>query len=318
MTTQTTPVTADNFARAETDMYFAVFSQGKVGVLAHHREPANADNQKVVRDNPNVLGTVAVFDLDAGPVTLTLPDAGDRFMSLMITNEDHYTSTTYDSGAHVLSRDKLGTRYVFVAIRILVDPNDPADVAAVHALQDAMVLDQPGGPGTFDVPDWDRDSHDKVRNALITLGETLTDANRMFGQPDQVDPVRHLIGAATGWGGNNEHDAFYAFAFPEHNDGETVYRLTLRDLPIDSWWGVSVYNAAGYFEKNDRDIYTINSLNGVPDADGAYTIQFGGNADDAANCLPIFPNWNYAVRLYLPHQEVIDGSWTLPAAQPAP
>jgi hypothetical protein len=309
-------VTADNFARAETDMYFGRFSGGRVGVLLHHREPGNADNQKVVRDNPNVLGTVGVFDLDAGPVTVTLPDAGDRFQSLMITNQDHYTATSYDSGTHVLSREEQGTRYVFVAIRMLVDPNDPDDVATVHALQDAMVLDQPGGPGTFVVPDWDTDSHDKVRKALISLGDTLTDSNRMFGLPDQVDPVRHLIGTATGWGGNNEHDAFYAFAVPEHNDGHTTYRLTFRDLPVDSWWGVSVYTADGYFEKNDRDIYTVNSINAVADDDGGFTIQFGGDPADAVNCLPIFPGWNYAVRLYLPRREVIDGTWTLPEAQP--
>src|SRR5262245_12413651 len=110
--TEQARVSADNFARAETDMYFGRFSGGQVGVLHHHREPANADNQKVVRDNPNVLGTIGVFDLDAGPVTLTLPDAGDRFMSLMITNEDHYTSTTYDAGEHRLTRDEVGTRYV--------------------------------------------------------------------------------------------------------------------------------------------------------------------------------------------------------------
>lgn len=205
------PVTADNFARAETDRYFRAFSGGDVGVLVHHREPGNADNQKVVRDNPNVLGTVGVFDLDAGPVTLTLPDAGDRFQSLMVTNEDHYTSTTYNSGTHVLTREDQGTRYVFIGVRILVDPNDPDDVATVHALQDAIALDQPGGPGTLELPDWDPDSQAKVRNALISLGDTLPDANRMFGTPEQVDPVRHLIGSATGWGGNNEHDAFYVF-----------------------------------------------------------------------------------------------------------
>jgi hypothetical protein len=309
-------VTPDNFNRAETDRYFRAFSGGTVGALRQYREPVNAENQKVVRDNPNVLGTTGVFDLDAGPVTLTLADAGDRFQSLMVTNQDHYTSTTYDAGAHVLTREDQGTRYVFVGVRILVDPSDPDDVAAVHALQDAMVLDQPGGPGTFEVPDWDPDSQAKVRNALVTLNETLNDANRMFGTVEQVDPVRHLIGTAIGWGGNNEHDAVYKFAYPEQNDGQTVYRLTFRDLPIDAWWGVSVYNAEGYFEHNDRGIYTINSINAVADDDGGYTIQFGGDVGDAPNVLPILPNWNYAVRLYLPHQEVIDGTWTMPEAQP--
>ena len=309
-------VTADNFARAETDMYFTRFSQGKVGVLLHHREPGNADNQKVVRDNPNVLGSVGVFDLDAGPVTLAMPDGGDRFISLMVTDEDHYTTTTYDAGEHTLTREKIGTRYVFVAIRILVDPNDPGDVAAVHALQDAIGVDQPGGPGTFEIPDGDTDSQNKVRDALIALGDTLKGSNRVFGTREQVDPVRHLIGTAIGWGGNNEHDAYYAFKVPERNDGDTAYAVTFRDLPIDSWWGVSVYNAEGYFEKNDRDIYTINSINAVANDDGSFTVQFGGCDGDAPNCLPIFPGWNYAVRLDKPRQEVIDGTWTFPAAEP--
>jgi hypothetical protein len=309
-------VSADNFARAETDMYFTRFSQGNVGVLLHRREPATADNQTVVRDNPNVLASLGVFDLDAGPLALTMPEAGDRFVSLMVTDEDHYTYTTYDSGEHALTREKVGTRYVFVASRILVDPSDPADVAAVHALQDAIVVDQPGGPGTFEFPDWDTDSQSKVRNALIVLGDTLSGSNRMFGTREQVDPVRHLIGTATGWGGNNERDAFYAFTVPNHNDGDTAYAVTFRDLPIDSWWGISVYNAEGYFQKNDRDIYTINSINAVPNDDGSFTIQFGGCDDATTNCLPIFPGWNYAVRLYRPRQVVIDGRWTFPAAEP--
>jgi hypothetical protein len=309
------PVSADNFPRAETDMYFGRFSGGKVGVLHHHREPANADNQKVVRDNPNVLGTIGVFDLDAGPVTLTLPDAGDRFQSLMITDEDHYTSTVYEPGEHRLTRDGVGTRYVLTAVRILVDPSDPSDVAAVLALQDAMTLDQPGGPGTFQVPDWDPVSQKKVRDALISLNDTLSGSGRMFGTRDQVDPVRHLIGTAIGWGGNNERDAYYAFFLEKANDGKTVYRVTFRDLPIDSWWGISVYNAEGYFEKNDRDIYTINSINAKPNDDGSFTVQFGGAVDDAPNVLPIFPGWNWAVRLYRPHQEVIDGSWKFPSAE---
>ena len=312
----TTPVTADNFTRAETDRYFRAFSQGQVGVLQHRRDPANADNQKVVRDNPNVLASSAVFDLDAGSVTLTLPDAGDRFMSLMVTNEDHYTYTVYDAGAHVLSREDLGTRYVFAAVRILVDPNDAADVATVQALQDALTADQPGGPGTFDVPDWDSESQDKVRSALISLGDTLPDGNRMFGTAEQVDPVRHLIGTATGWGGNNERDAFYVIAVPDDNSGTTKLAVTFGDLPIDSWWGISVYNADGYFEKNDRDIYTINSVGAVPNDDGSFTVQFGGDPDDAPNQLPIFPGWNWGVRLYRPRQEVIDGTWTFPQPQP--
>jgi hypothetical protein len=47
--------------------------------------PSTADTQRVVRDNRDVLGSVGVFDLDAGPVTVMLPGADDRFLSLMFT-----------------------------------------------------------------------------------------------------------------------------------------------------------------------------------------------------------------------------------------
>ena len=94
------------------------------------------------------------------------------------------------------------------------------------------------------------------------------------------------------------------------------WRSPSASLPIDSWWGISVYNAEGYFEKNDRDIYTINSINAVANDDGSFTVQFGGCDAAARNCLPIFPGWNYAVRLYQPRQEVVDGTWTFPQAQP--
>jgi hypothetical protein len=272
-----------------------------------------AETQKVVRDNPNVLGAIAVFDLDAGPVTITMPSAGQRFMSLMVTNQDHYTSTVYEPGEHRLKRDEIGTRYVLVGIRILVDPTDPEDVAAVHALQDAIVIKQPGGPGTFDVPEWDTDTQKKVRDALLALATTLPDTKRMFGLPDQVDPVRHLIGTAMGWGGNNERDALYLTLYPKQNDGKTVHRLNVREVPVDAFWAITVYNAQGYLEKNDRDAYTISSVTAVNDDDGSVTVQFGGTASH--NCLPIFPGWNYLVRLYRPRQAILDGSWRFPEAR---
>ena len=37
---------------------------------------------------------------------------------------------------------------------------------------------------------------------------------------------------------------------PPKNDGTTVYKLNVKNVPVDGFWSVSVYNAAGYFEKN--------------------------------------------------------------------
>src|SRR6202000_2236712 len=115
-------------ARAESDMYFAGLLKDSdgIGKFAHRREPARIENQTVIRLNRDTLYSSAVFDLDAGPVTITLPDAGKRFMSMQIINEDHYVpEVIYGPGSYTLTRDKAGTRYVIAGIRTLVDRQDP-------------------------------------------------------------------------------------------------------------------------------------------------------------------------------------------------
>jgi hypothetical protein len=137
-------VTVDNFRRAESDVYFGRFvKEGGFGRFKHERELAPIDNQTVIRLNRDTLYSFGVFDLDAGPVTVTLPDAGRRYMAVQVIDEDHYAPEVfYAPGAHTLTREKVGTRYVCLAIRTFVDPNDAADVMAVHALQDAIKLEQ--------------------------------------------------------------------------------------------------------------------------------------------------------------------------------
>src|SRR5207245_7744007 len=86
------PVTPDNFNRAESDMYFGVVAkeEGGFGKVEHHREVMSIDKQTVIRANRDTLYSAAVFDLDAGPVTITMPDAGKRFMSMLLVDEDQY------------------------------------------------------------------------------------------------------------------------------------------------------------------------------------------------------------------------------------
>ncbi len=70
-------VTAENFARAESDLYFGgIVKDGGFGKLYHNLELTPLDRQKVIRMNRDTLYSAGVFDLDAGPVTITLPDAG--------------------------------------------------------------------------------------------------------------------------------------------------------------------------------------------------------------------------------------------------
>lgn len=314
---QATPVTPDNFVRAESDLYFGgVVKNGGFGRFDHTREPAPMDKQSVIRLNRDTLYSAAVFDLDAGPVTITLPPAGERFVSMQVINQDHYTrGVHYEAGTYTLDRRGIGTRYVVAAVRTFVDPNDPADVRAAHAVQDGITVSQPA-KGRFEVPNWDPASQKKVRDALLVLASTLPDTRQMYGDEEQTLPVRFLIGAAQGWGGNPEREALYLNVVPPRNDGTTVYRLTVRDVPVDGFWSISVYNAAGYFEPNRLGAYSLNDVTAKKAADGSITVQFGGCDGTVPNCLPVMPSWNYMVRLYRPRPEILDGTWRFPEARP--
>jgi hypothetical protein len=307
-------VTLDNFRRAETDTYFARFvKEGSLGKFVHQRDLVPIDDQAVIRMNRDTLYSQAVFDLDAGPVTVTLPDAGKRFMAMQMIDGDHYTPrVVYTAGPHTFERGKNDTRHLMALIRIFADPNDPADMRAVHKLQDAITVEQ-RSPGRFAAPAWDQVSLTKMREALNALAAANggLDSARMFGRKDRVEPVQHLVGTAAGWGGNPREDALYVGGAPERNDGRTAYTLTVKDVPVDGFWSVSVYNKDGFFEKNAKNAYTLNNVTAKPNADGSVTIRFGGD-ENAQNMLPIPPGWNYLVRLYRPRTEILEGTWTFP------
>jgi hypothetical protein len=318
MNSQAVPVTVDNFVRAETDWAFnnLVHQQNCFGKFHHFRGMAPLDKQPVPRVNLDTLYSSAIFDLDATPVTITLPEARKRFRSMFVVNQDHYVvSVVYGAGRYTIRRIRAGTRYILVALRTLVDPSNPQDVEQVHALQDAVKTEQKN-PGWFEIPNWDPESQKQIREALKTLGATLPDLRRAFGAKREVDPVRHLIATAMAWGGNPDKDAVYLNFTPAINDGKTIHTLRVDEVPVDAFWSITVYNAEGYLEANSLDRYNLNNLTAQKNADGSITVQFGGCDSKTPNCLPIMPGWNYIVRLYRPRREILNGSWRFPEAQP--
>lgn len=310
-------VTERNFRRAESDRYFErTVKLGGLGRLYHRRALVEIDRQTVIRSNRDTLYSSGVFDLDAAPVTVVLPDPGDRFMSMIVIDEDQYSRTFYAPGVFTLSRDAVQTRYAMVGLRTYVKPDDAQDLAAAHALQDAVRIEQ-ARVGTLQVPRWDVASRDQVRNTLIERAARLPDTRRMFGARNEVDPERHLIGTATGWGGNAQKDAMYLTVVPARNDGKTVHRLVVpAHVPVDGFWSISVYGPDGFFHENPAGAYSVSDLTAHKNEDGSITVQFGGCDASTRNCLPIVDGWNYWVRLYRPRAQVLSGEFRFPEAQP--
>ena len=158
----------------------------------------------------------------------------------------------------------------------------------------------------------------KIRDALAVL-QSMSGATteKRMGRKEDVDPVLHLMATATGWGLNPPEAAVYDNVYPKANDGKTVHRLTAKDVPVDGFWSISVYNEKNFFEKNDLKSYSLNNLTAKPNPDGSFTIQFGGCTKTTPNCLVTPAKWSYQVRQYRPRKEILDGSWKFPEARPA-
>lgn len=311
------PVTVDNFVRAESDLSMkAYINDGAMGTFTHARLPTPIDKQKIVRMNRDTLYSFAVFDLDAGDVTITLPEVGKRYMMMQVIDQDHYVyDINYSPLPKTYKKDEIGTRYIAVIIRTLVDPDDEKDIVQVHNLQDKIHIDQ-AGKGQHEIPQWDENTKNKIRDILKMLGTTVTNTDRMFGTQQETDPIHHLIGTAVGWGGNPSSAAIYLTGRALNNDGKHIETLTLKDVPVDGFWSISVYNKQGFFVKNKANTYSINNLTAKPDKNGSIKIQFGGCNDKTINCLPIMEGWNYTVRLYRPRAEILNGDWSFPETQP--
>jgi hypothetical protein len=311
-------ITLENLLRAETDHMIRqnIEAYGlEVGKIVHQRETVDLANQPVIRMNVDTIYSSLVLDLSE-PAEITLPEIDGRYQSMHVMNQDHYMFVEAKPGSYELTEENVGTRFAAVAFRTFIEPSDPDDVKAAHAAQDGIIVSG-GGNGPFEAPDWDTEQLAVARKALNDLAAEISfDSARAFGRKGEVDPVHFLVGGIAGWAGLPAHGAIYLIDAVDQNDGKTPYAVTAKDVPVDAFWSVTIYNADGYMEPNDLGRNNFNNVTAESNDDGSITIHLGGCDDGRVNCIPVTPGWSYAVRLYQPREEILDGSWTFPALEP--
>ena len=307
-----------NFVRAETDRYMGVvINRGELGSIHLGREPTDISNQTVIRMNLDTLYSSGVFDMEAGPVTVTLPDAPDgRYISAQVLTQDHHTIAVYHGSTHTFTLDDIGTRYAVMIVRVFADSFDEDDIQYANSLQDLIEVSQPA-QGEFTVPDYDEASFDATRMHLLQLG-ALARGNfgTRMGTAEDVDPVSHLIVTAVGWGLLPEAEAAYFQGRPMPGHEDTPHELILNDVPVDAFWSVTMYNARGFMVENELGVNALNNVNATQSEDGSYRIQLGGCEADTVNCIPTPEGWNYSLRAYQPGEAITSGEWQPPAPQP--
>lgn len=308
-----------NFVRAETDRYMgALIAGGELGNLNHRREPTDLANQTVIRMNLDTLYSSGVFDMEAGPVTLTLPEPPDgRYISAQVVSQDHYTVAVYHAGTHTFTIEDVGTRYAVVILRVFANAVDADDIAYANNVQDAVSVNQPA-QGEFIVPDYDTASFDATRAALLQLGALARGNRGIFaGRREEVDPVSHLIVTAGGWGALPRTEAAYFSGAPMPGNEGKPHQLILSEVPANAFWSVTIYNARGFMVPNELvGVNALNNVNATPSEDGSYRIQLGGCNEGSVNCIPTPDGWNYTLRAYQPGDTILSGEWEPPIATP--
>jgi hypothetical protein len=114
-----------------------------LGRFLHRRDPIFLDGRAAPGARRPALYSIAVFDLEDGPVVVTLPRAGRRQLTLTAMDEGHaLQAVCHGPGRHILSRDRLGTRRVMAVVCLMLDPEGQHELTLAQALQDAIRVEQ--------------------------------------------------------------------------------------------------------------------------------------------------------------------------------
>ncbi len=308
-------VNVDNFRAAETARMFDSILErsGGINQWFHYREPTGVDNQPVIRMNRDALYSSANLDISQG-ATLTVPDAGDRYMTVMAVNAEHYINRVFsEPGTYELTVEEHGTPFINLSARTFVDPDDPDDVVLVNRLQDQLVISAKSS-NPYSHPDYDASSLSATHKSLLALAEGVPDTDHMFGKKSDVEPTRHLLGTAVGWGGLPESEAYYYLLTEPREAGH--FTFTFADVPVDGFWSVTIYNRDGYLEPNPYNSYNKNGVTSEVEEDGSIVLNLSPDGEGLKNHLYVMDGWNYALRLYRPRATVVDKTWTPPDPQP--
>ncbi|MGD2059750.1 MAG: DUF1254 domain-containing protein [Acidimicrobiia bacterium] len=253
-----------------------------------------------------------------------------------------YEWPVWDDGA---SRDERFIGYAN-ALLPLCEPFHPDDVP--HLERFAAVGIGPGEP--FDIDSLDDSTRNAIREGVEesraaiearvkNLGDLGREVNgwsvtQMFGDRSWYGGD-HLLRAALamlGWGGNNASEALYPMCRQDSDGqplhGEHRYRFTLSSPPpAKAFWSLTMYDTrydgvSGYLIENPIDRYLVNSTTEglVTGEDGSLTISIQHDEPDTeegrANWLPAPRGPFYMhLRLYLPEEAALDGSWDPPPVE---
>ncbi|WP_394246880.1 DUF1254 domain-containing protein [Vibrio profundi] len=283
----------------------------------HFRAITPLDNQTVVRMNQDTLYSAYVTDLSK-EAEITIPDLGDRYISVMVVLGDHYINQVFTTaGTHKIEADTEQTHGMIV-VRTEVNANNPEDLKEVHRIQDGLVVTS-NSTAPYVKPQYDRDELLKWRAMFDEVSARIGSLNDMQGARGNMNPLMHRLGTATGWG--LLPDAAAQYVGYTHDGGSTECSVATYDTPPfynddtrKGFFSITMYGSEGWM-MNEKAILNKNNIQF--NSDDTFTVHFGdcNGVRDMKNHLPVTEGWNFLVRVYEPNLDMME-SYELPAAVP--
>ncbi len=288
------PVTLENYEVAESDLAFDNVTK-LVGMNTFFHFPTGAfdlDNQTVVRMNRDTYYSAAIIDTTQG-ATVTIPETGGRYLSVMVVQNDHYIDQVFlEPGTHEITSD---TNFAMVAMRIRSNQSDPDDDAAIAALRAGVTLEV-GGNASHVRPNYDMEQLVALRDELTVEGTKLGSLMGMQGAHGTIEPMMHLYGTAIGWGLLPDAQAQYLGSPKFDNDGCYMASYSAPPFNDPGFFSITIYDADGWIYTEDG---ILNEFNMSLNDDGSFDAYFG-ECGDVENNLPTVDGWNYILRIYEP------------------
>jgi len=299
-------MTAAEYINAETHAFFAQFI-GRAGInnFFHFKTLANPDDRWVVSPNMDTLYSIAIVNVTEG-FTLEIPDTGDRFLSIQITDENHITPLhLYGGGVRKFTADQFETDYVGIGLRIGTD-GTPEDVAKiVETIQLRTKITEAKEADSLPRPDLKVLL--RVREAMIVQYSKLPNTfGVMQAHTKDVEDWEVFTYATAGaFGLSKDEHAMYAIYTPEGAVGGECWIGTFPPVPAEEFFSVTVYGPDKFLMTNENNI--VSSIRGaVTEPDGSFTIVFGGEQcrDKAPNWIHTPKDgWSLLLRAYRPRVE---------------
>ena len=317
--TEVTQVTAKNFTRSMSDIYFnKVTDAVGTNIVLHTRKTKNVDNQNIIRENRDTLYSNLVIDARNG-FTLSLPATNGVFMTALIFDQETHlladgsgdigTYQAYAGKERVIkfNANDIPTDYAYVLFRTYSDGSSDSEKLA-NNLQDGIKL-AAQSKIPFIAQKWDDQAVETMRQAYASrIFETAAKGTRQGYNTAEntVEDIRNVY-ASCCWGGQLEKYATYGTTDTLDISVKQCAVTTIEPPKVDydrgGFWSYQVYNAEGWISSNSS---TLQNTNTVLNDDGTVILRFGtkeacGTDENRADREQQF---NITTRIYNPSEEI--------------